>query len=564
MSIDRLRYFVSELISSQRRRESGQPFPWTDDLILRDGKFCRPRVEDDRTSRAIAKLRDSHADDPDLIVAVAIWKRLNNAEAIEALGYPSDLDAFYARLIARDERGEPCMNQGAYNAIGGGCPKGVSAVVWLTKVVFPALWSARKSLRPCAGDTCASVHARLMTLHGWGGFLAAQVVNCLKYAGPLRSASDWWSFAASGPGSRPGLNYVLGRDPKAPWPESAWRAEFDKVYTDVIRPEAARLGVEFSASDGQSICCEFSKFMKWTAAGKPGRRYTPPHLRRAKATKKPKAKPSAPIPSPASLPSAPPAPPVTYVPQPDAPVLFVDVETRSTINLLDTGAHRYAAHPTTEVLCIAYAVDDGPMKIWRRGEPVPQVFVDAARDPRWRVVAHNAEFERAIMRHILVPRHGFPIIPTKRWRCTMATALAAALPGALENVAAALGLPHQKDLEGRNLMLRMCRPLYIEAGTGKPVWLEDAEYIERLCQYCACDVDVERALFERLPPLSDEEQRVWRLDQRINKRGFHVDRELAQAARAIAEREQKAIGDEISALTDGEITRSGCARTAIK
>jgi DNA polymerase bacteriophage-type len=300
------------------------------------------------------------------------------------------------------------------------------------------------------------------------------------------------------------------------------------------------MSVEFEYFVNELITSDLRK-----RAGEPGRL---PH-----APKKPKSKPPAPILPPAPPPSA---PPVTYAPQPDAPTLFCDVETRSTASI-DVGAHRYAAHPTTEVLCIAYAVDDGPVKIWRLGEPVPQVFFEAARDPRWRVVAHNAEFERAIMRHVLVPRHGFPIIPTKRWRCTMAMSLAAALPGALENVAAALNLPHRKDIEGHHLMLRMCKPLYVEVDTGKPVWLEGAEHIERLCQYCACDVDVERALFERLPPLSDEEQRVWRLDQRINKRGFHVDRELAQAARAIAEREQEAINDEINTLTGGEITSAG-------
>jgi hypothetical protein len=42
-----------------------------------------------------------------------------------------------------------------------------------------------------------------------GSFQSGQVLANLKY-GQLKSAADWWTFAASGPGSRRGLNRVLG------------------------------------------------------------------------------------------------------------------------------------------------------------------------------------------------------------------------------------------------------------------------------------------------------------------------------------------------------------------
>ena len=105
----------------------------------------------------------------------------------------------------------------------------------------------------------------------------------------------------------------------------------------------------------------------------------------------------------------------------------------------------------------------------------------------------------------------------------MAMALAAALPGALESAAAALDLPHHKDQAGVRLMRQMARPLYLDAETGKPIWIEDAKRLERLCAYCACDVAATRALYERLPSLSDDEQSLWTLDAEINRRGFYVD-----------------------------------------
>jgi DNA polymerase len=250
------------------------------------------------------------------------------------------------------------------------------------------------------------------------------------------------------------------------------------------------------------------------------------------------------------------APPITYAPQLDAPVLFFDIESRSPGDHKAAGAWRYAADPAPEVLCISYAVDNEPAQTWLPGQPVPPAFFKAALDPRWRVVAHNAQFEIAMAEHVLA-RHGFPVVPLERWRCTMAMALASALPGALEKVVELLGLAHGKDAEGQRLMLRMCRPIYIEADSGKPAWLEGPEYIERLGIYCCRDVDAERAAFERLLPLADAEQAMWTLDQIINRRGFTVDRELAESVAEIVEREQSRIDDEISTATGGRIT-SAC------
>jgi len=108
------------------------------------------------------------------------------------------------------------------------------------------------------------------------------------------------------------------------------------------------------------------------------------------------------------------------------PTLHRDIETRSTLNLARAGAWRYAADPTTDVHCAAYAVDDGPVQIWTADQPIPEAFTTAATDPDWLIVAHNDGFETAIEERLLHPRYGWPLIPTERHRCTMAAALASA------------------------------------------------------------------------------------------------------------------------------------------
>lgn len=156
-------------------------------------------------------------------------------------------------------------------------------------------------------------------------------------------------------------------------------------------------------------------------------------------------------------------PELTEARDPAAPhVLHHDLETRSAVDLKAAGAAKYASDPTTEVVCLCYAVDDEPVQLWTRGDPVPVEFIEAARNPLWTTNAHNDAFERPITRHILEPHHGFPAVPIERRRCSMSMAYAAALPGSLEKVIEVLGpaiperqnwpsadAPHEQAFGGR-------------------------------------------------------------------------------------------------------------------
>src|SRR5262249_29991173 len=98
------------------------------------------------------------------------------------------------------------------------------------------------------------------------------------------------------------------------------------------------------------------------------------------------------------------------------PVLYFDSETRSACDLTKCGGWRYACDPSTEVLCLAYAVDDAAPEIWFPGAAVPAPFIAAAHEPEWLHVAHNSAFDRLVTRHVLHPRHGFPLLPLDRER----------------------------------------------------------------------------------------------------------------------------------------------------
>ena len=68
---------------------------------------------------------------------------------------------------------------------------------------------------------------------------------------------------------------------------------------------------------------------------------------------------------------------------------YLDFEIRSWIDLRVVGPLVYARHPSTEILCASWAIDDGPVQTWVPGDDPPAVCWARA------IVAHNAAFELA-------------------------------------------------------------------------------------------------------------------------------------------------------------------------
>src|SRR5262249_49143198 len=70
------------------------------------------------------------------------------------------------------------------------------------------------------------------------------------------------------------------------------------------------------------------------------------------------------------------------------------------LSIKSVGVNRYASHPSTEVVWIAFAVDDQPVQLVRPSDGVPPEFIEAAHNPNWTVEAHNDSFEMLIERYI--------------------------------------------------------------------------------------------------------------------------------------------------------------------
>lgn len=214
-----------------------------------------------------------------------------------------------------------------------------------------------------------------------------------------------------------------------------------------------------------------------------------------------------------------------------------DFETASEADI-DVGTDNYARHPSTRVLMLNYAFGDGPVKRWEPEDgPLPQEVRDALRNPDVRCVAHNAQFERAIFKHVLKID-----VPNRRWLCTMAMCASLALPLDLDGACQVVRLPvdEAKDRNGSLLIRIFCKPN--RPTKNQPhVWRSkhtDPEKWSDFCAYGERDVVAERALMRVLMRYItdlDRMQQLWVMGQEINERGVPVDMEIVRGALHIAE-----------------------------
>lgn len=238
---------------------------------------------------------------------------------------------------------------------------------------------------------------------------------------------------------------------------------------------------------------------------------------------------------------------------------FADFETRSAIDIKKSGAFRYVEDESFDVLLLAYAFDDKPVRVvdFASGETWPEEFLQALRDPAVTKVAHNAIFERTVIGKLL----GYT--PPEEWLDTMHLSAQCGLPLSLDAAGKALGLPEDqaKMREGKALIRYFCQPCKPTKANGGRTWNlpEHApEKWDTFKAYCQRDVEVERTIFhtlERWMP-SPEERRFWCLDARINERGVRIDRRMAQFAVAMDQRSKEELTAKAVALTGLENPKS--------
>lgn len=263
MRANELFKFMKERHSIYLRRYEGQAKPWTKDPILQQYRFCNIFRELDTVTKW---LRDNwympHQYDEDVWFSAVVARLVNWPDTLEEIGYPVpfDRDRFVEVMQSRKDRGEKVYT-GAY-MIRASHDVGRSKAEYIADDILAVLWRDRETMRPYPTECLDLWHQALMQYDGLGSFMAGQVVADVKYCEPMLVAPDWYDFAASGPGSRRGLNRVLGRDKNSPWTEGEWRGELSNLY-DIIEPRfSGFVEPKLHAQDLQNSLCEFDKWSR--------------------------------------------------------------------------------------------------------------------------------------------------------------------------------------------------------------------------------------------------------------------------------------------------------------
>ena len=218
--------------------------------------------------------------------------------------------------------------------------------------------------------------------------------------------------------------------------------------------------------------------------------------------------------------------------------LWLDFETRSFIDLKDCGMFRYTKDATTQVLMLAWAIDEGEVHLWLPilGEAMPEELRAALLDADTQKMAWNYNFERRVLKYKL----GIDI-PQAQWFDPSVLCGYMSLPIGLDRAANALNL----DIELKKThLIGKTNPKKIFSIPTKATktmlkknpgqaefyfkdWNSHPAEWQAFCDYCVQDVVAERAVWHAAVnmncPMPACEIQTWLLDQRMNERGVYID-----------------------------------------
>ncbi|MDQ1088597.1 DNA polymerase [Siphonobacter sp. SORGH_AS_1065] len=231
-------------------------------------------------------------------------------------------------------------------------------------------------------------------------------------------------------------------------------------------------------------------------------------------------------------------------------ILSIDIETYSSVNLLKTGVYPYIASPDFQILMLAYSIDGGPVGVIDMTcKPLHKWLIASLTNPNHIKTAWNAAFER-----LCLSKHLGIELPVEQWDCTMVRAARAGYPLQLGQAAKAMGLDQEKDTAGKALIKYFsvpCTPTKKNGGRTRNMPSDDPEKWAQYIEYNRQDVVVEMAIRDRVIdiPVTEFEQRLYCLDQKINDTGILVDVNLATNAIQIQESYVSQITQEAISIT---------------
>lgn len=260
---------------AHRRRREGDTTNFVLDPIINKFRFCNVRRNDDRVTKWVfANVLDPNRHHPDLWFALVVARLFNLPESLHTIAkHVLPFQPNYMRVKLKNQK---ALGHNVFNAAYIVSTNGhkMDKIDYVIDVILTPMWAGRAAFKASMrGATLEQVHEVLMGFSGLGSFMAAQVIADLKYADPVRWA-DFHTFASSGPGSRRGLNRVMGRPATKNYREETWRRDLQALR--IATNKALRWPEPLTAHDIQNCLCEFDKYERArTGEGVPKQLYKP-------------------------------------------------------------------------------------------------------------------------------------------------------------------------------------------------------------------------------------------------------------------------------------------------
>lgn len=219
--------------------------------------------------------------------------------------------------------------------------------------------------------------------------------------------------------------------------------------------------------------------------------------------------------------------------------LSIDIETYSDIDLKKAGLYKYVQSPQFQIILFAYRCDDEPVQTvdLAQGERIPFEIQLAMMNPKIIKRAYNAAFEWYCLSKYLQLKPETQTAWLGQWRCTMLHGLYLGYPSGLAAIGEALKLPQDKKKMGVGQALiryfcKPCKPTKANGSRTRNLPKHEPEKWELFKEYCKQDVYSENSIWRMLSvfPVSEDVQKQWELDMRINANGVNLDRELIDGA----------------------------------
>lgn len=268
-SIERFFYWIQERTAIYDKRMAGEPWPWTEDKILREFRFTNAFREKDKTTVWFREnIRDPLKNQPEVYMATVIFRWFNLIETGETLlkhNLHIDWDPEKAYNVITPQKK---WITGAYMIKS---PTGINKVRGVCQTITTVWNDRQRFLDKCPWVTLQKMNDWLEGYPFLGPFLAYELVTDLRHTFVGFRAMDILTWANAGPGAMRGLNRIHGRDLHYTSKKHDWCYEM----RELLNIACMKYSLDFELREIEHSLCEFDKYERVRLGqGQPRSKYT--------------------------------------------------------------------------------------------------------------------------------------------------------------------------------------------------------------------------------------------------------------------------------------------------